>query len=251
MSKKTKQIYIVVKGRQPGIYFKWFGVGEAEEQIKEYPDAIYKGFFTKEEAINWLKEFPLETLNCIAPNLVEFTASENETDNSPSIKEMVNDFLSNGMVVIFTDGCAIRNPGPGGYGVILKYKQYQKELTGGYRNSTNNRMEIYACIAGLKALKQESNVVIISDSKYVVDSISQGWVNQWKAAGWKKRNNENAENSDLWEQLLELTDHHKVDFRWIRGHNNTLENERCDRLAKEYALRNDLPIDIGYPLNQS
>src|SRR5512133_3570517 len=152
MSDKKKQYYIVIKGRSPGLYTKWFGPGEAADQIQGYPDAVYKGFFTREEAINWLREFSVETLKKQAPNLVDLL-NETSTVVIGTPADSPDDLLNAGKTVIFTDGSAINNPGPGGYGVVLKFKDLRKELSGGFRLTTNNRMEIYACIAGLKALK--------------------------------------------------------------------------------------------------
>ncbi len=254
MSNKKKSIYVVVNGRKPGIYSKWFGVGETAEQVEGFPEAIYKGFYTRDEAINWLKEFPIETLLRLAPNLVEYVTKDKSVGVSlvdTSIQETQNkkttdDDLSQEKVVIYTDGGAINNPGAGGYGVVLKYKGHRKELSGGFRLTTNNRMEILACIEGLRALKHKSAVVIYSDSQYVVNSMSKGWAKRWKAKGWMRNDKEKAENPDLWEQLLELCAYHDVEFRWVKGHNGTVENERCDQLAMEAAQEKNLPADVVY-----
>ncbi|MCX7839480.1 MAG: ribonuclease HI, partial [Anaerolineae bacterium] len=137
-------------------------------------------------------------------------------------------------------------PGSGGYGVVLRYREHKKELSGGFRLTTNNRMEILACIEGLRALKRKSDVVIFSDSQYVVNSIAKGWAQKWKANNWMRNNKEKAENADLWEQLLELCSYHNVEFRWVRSHNDNPDNERCDQLAREAAEREDLPADRVY-----
>lgn len=255
MSNKKKQYYVVVNGRKPGIYSKWFGVGEAAEQVEGFPEASYKGFYTRDEAINWLKEFPIETLLKLAPNLVEYVIS-NKVE-SPTLIQSSSQVLQNERtnddndlisekIVIYTDGGALTNPGVGGYGVVLKHKSHRKELSGGFRLTTNNRMEILACIEGLRALKHKSDVVVFSDSQYVVNSISKGWAKRWKSKGWMRNDKEKAENPDLWEQLLELCDYHNVEFRWLKGHNGTVENERCDQLATEAAKRKDLPADAVY-----
>jgi ribonuclease HI len=149
-------------------------------------------------------------------------------------------------VIIYTDGGAIKNPGPGGYGVVIRRQGYRKELSGGFRETTNNRMEILACIEGLRALKKKSDVVLYSDSKYVVDSMMQGWARRWKANGWRRDKRNSAENVDLWERLLDLTNQHEVEFRWLRGHAGHKDNERCDTLARQAALQADLPPDVGY-----
>ena len=252
MSNKKKQYYVVVNGRKSGIYSKWFGVGEAAEQVEGFPEAIYKGFYTRDEAINWLKGFPIETLLKLAPNLVEYVSSniiEPTSEMAPIEKR--NDSLSSEKVVIYTDGGAITNPGVGGYGVVLKYKGHRKELSGGFRLTTNNRMELLACIEGLRALKHKSDVVVFSDSQYVVNGISQGWAKKWKAKGWMRNTKEKAENSDLWAQLLDLCDCHNVEFQWVKGHNGTVENERCDTLATKAAKQNDLPADVIYENGKS
>ncbi len=134
-------------------------------------------------------------------------------------------------VEIFTDGACSGNPGPGGYGVILRYKGSVKELSGGERETTNNRMELTAVITGLSALKEPCEVELYSDSKYIIDAVTKGWAKKWQANGWGKGDKKKALNSDLWEKLLALLDMHKVDFIWVKGHAGHPENERCDQLA--------------------
>ncbi len=149
-------------------------------------------------------------------------------------------------ITIYTDGACLGNPGPGGYGVVLRYEERRKELAGGFRQTTNNRMELTAAIMGLEALRAPSKVTLYSDSRYLVDAISKGWAKRWKANGWKRNNRESAVNPDLWEKLLKLLDQHVVEFRWVRGHAGNLENERCDKLATEAARQRNLPVDQGY-----
>ncbi len=134
-------------------------------------------------------------------------------------------------VEIFTDGACSGNPGPGGWGAILRYGDKVKELSGGEADTTNNRMELSAVIAALSALKEPCNVVLTSDSKYVIDSVTKGWARSWKARGWVKSNKEKALNPDLWDKLLALLDIHNVEFVWVKGHAGHPENERCDELA--------------------
>lgn len=134
-------------------------------------------------------------------------------------------------VEIFTDGACSGNPGPGGYGVVLRYGQTEKELSGGAAETTNNRMELLGVITGLSALKEPCRVILTTDSKYVVDSITKGWVYGWKKKGWIKSDKKPALNVDLWEQLLPLLEKHDVTFNWVKGHAGHPENERCDRLA--------------------
>lgn len=140
-------------------------------------------------------------------------------------------------VEIFTDGACSGNPGPGGYGVILRFGGHTKELSGGEANTTNNRMELLGVITGLSALKFPCDVVVTTDSKYVVDSVEKGWAKKWKANNWVKSDKKKALNTDLWEQLLGLLEIHRVTFRWVRGHAGHPENERCDQLAVEYAAK--------------
>ena len=132
---------------------------------------------------------------------------------------------------MYTDGACSGNPGPGGWGTILKSGGHVKELSGGEPNTTNNRMELTAVIAGLSALKYPCEVTITSDSKYVIDAIRQGWAKKWRAQGWMRNKKEKALNPDLWETLLDLLDVHDVTFRWVKGHAGHPENERCDELA--------------------
>lgn len=132
---------------------------------------------------------------------------------------------------MYTDGACSGNPGPGGWGTILKSGGHVKELSGGEPNTTNNRMELTAVIAGLSALKYPCEVTITSDSKYVIDAIQQGWAKKWRAQGWMRNKKEKALNPDLWETLLDLLDVHDVTFRWVKGHAGHPENERCDELA--------------------
>jgi ribonuclease HI len=138
-------------------------------------------------------------------------------------------------VEIFTDGACSGNPGPGGYGVILKYNGHEKELSGGYRNTTNNRMELMAIIKGLDALKEPCEVMVYSDSRYIVDAINKGWVQRWAANNWMRNKKESAKNIDLWERLLKQLARHKVRFTWVKGHAGHEENERCDQLAVKAA----------------
>ncbi len=134
-------------------------------------------------------------------------------------------------VEIFTDGACSGNPGPGGYGAILRVGDHVKELSGGAPETTNNRMELMGVIEALSALKYPCDVVLTTDSKYVVDSVTKGWARSWKAKGWVKADKKPALNIDLWERLLELLDKHNVQFIWVKGHAGHPENERCDRLA--------------------
>lgn len=134
-------------------------------------------------------------------------------------------------VYIFSDGACSGNPGPGGYGVILRCEGKEKELSGGEPNTTNNRMELSGVIAGLEALKYPCRVFLQTDSRYVVDGIEKGWAKSWQRNNWIKSDKKPALNKDLWEKLLKLLEIHEVKFLWIKGHAGHAENERCDRLA--------------------
>ena len=137
-------------------------------------------------------------------------------------------------VELYTDGACRGNPGKGGYGAILVYGKYEKEISGGERETTNNRMELMAAIAGLCALKEPCKVKLYSDSKYLVDAYNQGWVYSWHSSGWRRGKDE-LKNPDLWDKLFSLTEMHEVTFIWVKGHNGHDYNERCDALATGYA----------------
>lgn len=142
---------------------------------------------------------------------------------------------------MFTDGACSGNPGPGGYGTILRYNGIEKEISGGEANTTNNRMELMAVIAGLQALKEPCSITLYTDSKYVADGIAKGWAASWRARGWKKSDKSPALNPDLWGQLLDLLEEHDVKIIWVKGHAGHRENERCDEMAvaqsKKYAAK--------------
>ena len=147
---------------------------------------------------------------------------------------------------IYTDGACSGNPGPGGYGVVMLYKGLRKELSEGFKKTTNNRMEALAVIKGLEALKEPCQVTLYSDSKYVVDAVTKRWVHKWKANNWVKADKKKALNTDLWERMLELLDKHKVIFVWVKGHADNVENERCDFLARQAIASGNLLDDEGF-----
>ncbi|HOU15528.1 MAG TPA: ribonuclease HI [Anaerolineae bacterium] len=149
-------------------------------------------------------------------------------------------------VTIYTDGSAIGNPGPGGYGAVLRFGEHSQELAGGFRRTTNNRMEILAAIEALRALKEPCTVTLHTDSRYLTDAITQGWVKRWQAKGWMRTKDEKALNVDLWLELLPLLEKHNVTFVWVRGHVGNPDNERCDMLAREAATQPNLPPDKVY-----
>ena len=134
-------------------------------------------------------------------------------------------------VEIYTDGACSGNPGPGGWCAILIYKGTEKVVSGGYKSTTNNRMELLAIYSGLKQLKEPCEVLLTTDSKYVSDGVSKGWAESWQKNGWRKADKKPALNPDLWERLLELLKIHNVTINWVKGHAGHPENERCDKLA--------------------
>lgn len=146
-------------------------------------------------------------------------------------------------IIIYTDGSALGNPGAGGYGIVLETedKRNRKEMFGGFKRTTNNRMELLAVIVALETLKKHSEVIVFSDSKYVVDSVSKGWVLNWEKKGFKKR-----VNVDLWKRFLEIYKKHKVTFQWVKGHAGNIENEKADELAVRGAKSSTLLVDEGY-----
>ena len=136
-------------------------------------------------------------------------------------------------VTLYTDGACSGNPGPGGWGAILEFQGTEKELSGGEAETTNNRMELTAVIAGLSALKEPCIVELYSDSKYVIDGLSKGWAASWQKNGWKKADKKPALNPDLWEKLLELATIHTLHYHWVKGHAENEKNNRCDKMAVE------------------
>lgn len=225
---KKKRYYAVVKGRNPGIYTEWKGQNGAQAQIIRFSGSVYKGFETEREAEEFMNQQSIE---------------------QPDIQETEAAGLQEGKIIIYTDGACINNPGPGGYGVVIKNGKKTEELSGGYRMTTNNRMELMACIVGLSALKKPLSVILFSDSKYVVDGISKGWAKRWQSNGWMRTKTEPAVNPDLWEQLLKLCGKHDVRFQWVRGHAGNEGNERCDELASKAALGDQLQSDDIYEMN--
>ena len=247
--KTPKKFYAVARGRNPGIYTQWFGETGAEAQINGFPRARFKGFATLKEAREWLDTLDArkKTMPSKAPvNLqadLPFPKTQlpaPDRQGSPSETERSEE------IIIYTDGACTGNPGPGGYGTVILNSSNRIELSGGYRMTTNNRMELTAIIQGLASLKTPSRVRLYSDSKYVVDAITKGWAKKWRARGWIKYDGAPAKNPDLWARLLDLLEFHDVHLIWVKGHAGTIENERCDQLAVAAARRSNLPPDVGY-----
>lgn len=231
-----KKYYAVVRGRKPGIYHEWFGPGGAEVQVKGFPKARFKGFPSMQEAKSWMAK-PLSNTR---PEIRSTQQSDSRRSSNPLPPQKV------GAITIYTDGGCLNNPGPGGYGVVMFDGNQSKELSGGFRLTTNNRMELTACIVALKAIPENSSVVLYSDSKYVVHGITKGWAERWRANAWMRTKHDPAVNPDLWEELLELIESRHVQFKWVKGHVGIKENERCDALAKEAMSQKRLPKDKGY-----
>ncbi|MHC1713790.1 MAG: ribonuclease HI [Solidesulfovibrio sp.] len=150
-------------------------------------------------------------------------------------------------VTIHTDGACLGNPGPGGYGAVWEIDGEQVEISGGKKLTTNNRMELLAVIEALEALQSPSEVMVITDSRYVHDAIEKRWLAGWQKRGWVNAEKKPVKNQDLWRRLLPLLTRHKIKFNWVRGHTGNPDNERCDVLAKQAASSRDLPADEGYP----
>jgi ribonuclease HI len=227
-----KKYYAVNRGYRPGIYSAWYGPGGAEEQVRGYAGALYKGFVTEEEAQRWLESPAVKTRK--ASGSAQATAEPAAPAASP------------GQIVIYTDGGCSGNPGPGGYGAVIIDGKSRSELAQGFRRTTNNRMELLACIAALDTLEAPADVILHSDSRYVVNGISKGWARKWRANGWMRTKSEETVNADLWAKLLDLCDRHRVRFVWVHGHAGNRENERCDRLATCATQGPDLEEDHAY-----
>lgn len=148
-------------------------------------------------------------------------------------------------VEVFTDGSCLGNPGPGGYGAILTYGAHRKELSQGYKRTTNNRMELLAAIVALESLKRPCKVTLTTDSQYVRQGITS-WLAGWKRKGWKTASKQPVKNVDLWKRLDAASQQHDVDWKWVKGHSGHPENERCDDLARDAASGSDLLVDEGY-----
>lgn len=149
-------------------------------------------------------------------------------------------------VLIYTDGCCEPNPGVGGYAALLLHGKRRREVCGGFSLTTNNRMELWAAVAGLEALRVPCRVEVRSDSRYVVDAVEKGWLFSWAARGWRKGDGGAVANADLWQRLLALCRVHRLAFRWVRGHSGVAGNERCDALAARARRGRGLPADPGY-----
>ena len=240
MPPQKKKYYAVARGRKTGIFSSWTGPCGAEQQVKGFSGACYKGFATLEDAQKWLAD---EKADVPKNSLQHRTLFRTRDD---TVTRTLQGAAGKDIVEIYTDGGCLINPGPGGYGVVIIDGNTRKELSGGYRLTTNNRMELTACIEGLRAAPPSLPVRIYSDSRYIVNAINHGWAYTWRKNGWIRSQGAPVENSDLWDQLLSLCDGRSVEFVWIKGHAGTPENERCDRLAAAAMARKKLPPDRAY-----
>jgi ribonuclease HI len=237
--KKTKY-YAVAVGRRPGIYTRWFGKGGAQEQVHGFPGARYKSFPDRERADGFIREACRDN-----PPDGRVDSGQAPTGGPSDLHDAI-DPPEAGRVLLYTDGSSLGNPGPGGYGVIIVWPGKIEAYSGGYRCTTNNRMELLACIVGLERVQTPSSVMLHSDSRYVVAGMAEGWAEGWRRNGWRTRNGSPARNVDLWERLLRLCEHHEVRWIWVKGHAGNPANERCDQLARHAAQGSDLPDDEGY-----
>ncbi len=231
----AKKYYAVAAGRSTGIFTDW---PSAERQVKGFAGARFKGFADEASARAWLDK--------PAGGGRPQTARP-RTEKSPSPAPLV----AAGTVAVYTDGGCSNNPGPGGYGVVIVEDGGQIELSGGYRYTTNNRMEMLAAIVALEEILGRNGVpaptvLLYSDSSYLVNGIEKGWARGWRARGWKKSDGSQALNSDLWQRLLLLLETLPVTFHWLKGHAGHELNERCDRLAVAALRQEGLPADLEY-----
>lgn len=228
------KFYAVAAGRTTGIFTSW---PQAQVQVNGFPGAVFKSFKTRKEAKAFLAD-PVTG------------AGSGRKKPSRKVPPCPGEHTyPQGTIVVYTDGSAIGNPGPGGYGVVIQADEDQpaRELSGGYNHTTNNRMEMMAVIKALEILEGTSNSVVLhSDSKYVVDALNKGWAKNWHKRNWHKSDGNPALNADLWKRLLPLSQALDVRFVWVRGHSGNPLNERCDILANTAARQNGWPDDKGY-----
>lgn len=226
-----EKFYAVAVGRSPGIYRDW---ATAEKQVKGFAAAKFKSFPTRAEAEAWL-ENPLYTKKEGAKNNSRDNGAAQPHQHDPAV------------IVVYTDGGCSNNPGPGGYGVVIERAGKRHELSGGFRHTTNNRMEMMAAIVALRELHHcGKKIELYSDSSYLVNGITKGWARKWRSKGWLKSDGQPVLNVDLWQELLELLDDVDVSFNWVRGHAGNELNERCDRLAVAAVRQADMSIDLLY-----
>lgn len=224
-----KKFYAVAKGRKPGIYDNW---PAAKSQIDGFAGAVYKGFTTRREAEEWMKNPVLKRapFSAVSPG-------NSGGDGKPQ----------KGEITVYTDGGSSGNPGPGGYGAVILHDGEKRELSGGFRLTTNNRMELMGVITALRSIGDtDLPITLYTDSSYVVNGITKGWAAKWRSNNWIKSDKKPAINPDLWGELLDLITPLKIRFIWVKGHAGNIYNERCDELAVSSAKKGNLPADEGY-----
>lgn len=230
---KAKKFYAVGVGRKSGVYETW---AEAEKQVKGFAGAKFKGFPTRAEAEAF----------CESPVYGGGTKKKTGA-NSHVTRDDLPTIGRDDQIIIYTDGGCSGNPGPGGYGAVILDGKERIELSGGYQLTTNNRMEMMACIVALeKITEREKPVHVYSDSSYMINGLTKGWAAGWRRRGWKKSDGEPAVNPDLWERLLGLYETLTVNMTWVKGHAGHELNERCDHLAVTAGAGSDLMKDEGY-----
>ena len=219
-----KKFYVVKQGRTKGIFFTW---EDCKKQVDGYPKASFKGFALMEEALEWLY--------CGSSRAKKEAYKKRlEADKPVSIEEFAPNFIA------YTDGSCLKNPnGPGGWATVITDTETGEitELCDGCPSTTNNRMELQAAIAAMSFPKEPSKIALYTDSKYLKNAFTEGWLVNWKKRGWIKSDGEPVLNQDLWEQLDELYQKHEVVFYWVKGHVGIQQNERCDALARREAIK--------------
>ncbi len=221
----AKKYYAVAAGRKTGIFTDW---ASARKEVAGFAGAKFKGFSSEKEAKAWLQN----------PVYIK----KGRTEQTSTVRHSPKNEIT-----IYTDGGCLNNPGPGGYGAIIEDAGKYQKLSGGYRLTTNNRMEMMAAIVALKKVVEQGRpVTLFSDSSYLVNGIRKGWAKKWRRCGWKKSDNSQALNSDLWKELLNLIEGRAIQFHWIKGHAGNALNEQCDKLAAAAAKNNPEQIDTGY-----
>lgn len=224
-----KKFYAVASGRSTGIFTDW---PSAEAQVKGIAGAKFQGFSSEEEARAWLEN--------------PFYKKREACQKTPAAAQ-VRPELRPGAIIVCTDGGCINNPGPGGYGVVIEVDEELREMSGGFRLTTNNRMEMMAALVALETLRGCGKPIdLYSDSSYLVNGIVKGWARKWRNNGWRKADGGPVQNVDLWQRLLLLAEPLDVHFHWVKGHAGHAGNERCDQLAVAAARQPGLPIDGRY-----
>ncbi len=224
-----KKFYAVAVGRRTGIFTDW---PSAEGQVKGFAGAKYQSFPSREEASAWL-ENPVY--------------AKKEHCSSGRAPVQVCPEQRPGAIIVFTDGGCSNNPGPGGYGIVIEENHEEREMSGGFRLTTNNRMEMMAALIALETLREwRTPIDLYSDSSYLVNGITKDWARKWRSNGWCKADGGAVVNVDLWQRLLLLAEALDVRFHWLKGHAGHAGNERCDKLAVAAARQPELPVDEGY-----